>query len=362
MSDENIFYRIAKRENNLKRSYLVVNPLQGKHVAVSPKKALSIFTRLAHKIDGLYENEKILFVGFAETATAIGAQVALEKNGIYIQTTREIIEGVDYLYFSEEHSHATEQKLVKNDIDFALGFVDRIIFVEDEVTTGKTILNIINIIKKNYEKKINFSVMSILNGMTKEFLEKYESEKIDLFYLEKTDHSGFEKLVENFEDDGNYFLPDTKKTEPNIFVVDNYLNPRRLVDGKKYLESCEYLSQKIFEKIDFHREENILILGTEELMFPALFVGKKLEDMGMNVLSHSTTRSPISVSKKTDYILHNRFELVSLYDKNRRTFIYDLKSYSKVIIVTDGNCDEGIVTLINALKKYNQNIFIFRWT
>ncbi len=28
--------RIAKRENNRKRNYLVVNPLQGKHIPVSP--------------------------------------------------------------------------------------------------------------------------------------------------------------------------------------------------------------------------------------------------------------------------------------------------------------------------------------
>mgnify|MGYP000267290911 CR=1 FL=1 len=55
----------------------------------------------------------------------------------YIQTTREVIPGVNYLFFSEEHSHATEQKLVKDDIDRAAAETDRIIFIEDEVTTGK---------------------------------------------------------------------------------------------------------------------------------------------------------------------------------------------------------------------------------
>ena len=29
---------IAKRENNTKRSYLYVNPLQGKHIPVSPSR------------------------------------------------------------------------------------------------------------------------------------------------------------------------------------------------------------------------------------------------------------------------------------------------------------------------------------
>ena len=41
--------RIAKRENNTKRSYLVVDPLQGKHVPVEPSKALNLFKSLAEK-------------------------------------------------------------------------------------------------------------------------------------------------------------------------------------------------------------------------------------------------------------------------------------------------------------------------
>lgn len=32
--------KIAKRENNTKRNYLVVDPLQGKHIPVVPSKAL----------------------------------------------------------------------------------------------------------------------------------------------------------------------------------------------------------------------------------------------------------------------------------------------------------------------------------
>ena len=32
---ENDLVRIAKRENNIRRKYLVVNPLQGKHVPIT---------------------------------------------------------------------------------------------------------------------------------------------------------------------------------------------------------------------------------------------------------------------------------------------------------------------------------------
>ena len=157
--------RIAKRENNTKRKYLVVNALQGKHIPVKADEAFGMFRCLADKLRGKYENERILLIGFAETATAIGAALAVELEMPYIQTTREVINGVDYLFFTEAHSHATEQKLVKDDIDAIAENTDRIIFIEDEVTTGNTILDIIGVIKKNYGERIKFSVASLLNGM-----------------------------------------------------------------------------------------------------------------------------------------------------------------------------------------------------
>lgn len=80
--------RIAKRENNTKRSYLVVDPLQGKHVPVEPSKALNLFKSLAEKFQGKYEGERLLLIGFAETATAIGAQAAITHgNKVYPDNT-----------------------------------------------------------------------------------------------------------------------------------------------------------------------------------------------------------------------------------------------------------------------------------
>ena len=132
---------IAKRENNTKRKYLVVNRLQGKHIPVSAKEAFRMFSALAAQVRAAYAGEKLLLVGFAETATAIGAAIATELDTLYIQTTREDVSGAEYLYFSESHSHATEQKLVRNELDGRIEAIDRIVFVEDEVTTGNTILN-----------------------------------------------------------------------------------------------------------------------------------------------------------------------------------------------------------------------------
>ena len=73
--------KIAKRENNTKRNYLVVDPLQGKHIPVVPSKALDLFAALADTFREKYKDEKLLLVGFAETATAIGAQAAITVGG-----------------------------------------------------------------------------------------------------------------------------------------------------------------------------------------------------------------------------------------------------------------------------------------
>ena len=92
--------RIAKREHNKKRNYLVVNRLQGKHIPVQPDQALGMFAQLAERLEKRFDREKTLVIGFAETATAIGATVAIKLGAYYIQTTREEVEGAQYLYFS----------------------------------------------------------------------------------------------------------------------------------------------------------------------------------------------------------------------------------------------------------------------
>lgn len=366
--------RIAKRENNTKRNYLVVNPLQGKHVPVSPSKALALFSDLADTIRGKYAGEKLLLIGFAETATAIGAQAAIALGTEYIQTTREVMKGVDYLFFSEEHSHATEQKLVKNDIDEAVGRVDRIVFVEDEVTTGKTILNIISVMKKEYRKDIKFAVASILNGMSKEHRMLYEEKSIDLHYLVKTDHSRYGEIADTFAGDGaykkcftdagehtNYFSQIEQKVP--VVPIAGRMDARRLVDAHAYEAAC----RKLFEDISAARtlpvKERILVVGTEEFMFPALFVGAELEKLGNEVKCHSTTRSPIIVSTEEQYPLHARYELRSLYDADRKTFLYDIDAYDQVLVVTDAELseDEGVDSLIHALAVQNKNITVFRW-
>lgn len=366
MYTERDLVRVAKRENNLKRSYLVVNTQQAKHIPVSPGKTLAMIDELADMVRERYPKERLLLVGFAETATAIGAEMAVSLNSYYIQTTREKYEGVEYLDFTESHSHATEQKLAKKEIESCLEHIRRIVFVEDEVTTGNTILKIINLIEELYPGKVTFSVASLLNGMEQESIETYAGRHIDIMYLVKTNHRLFAEMASEYKGDGIYHQEclEIPHIEIHEKELDGYCNTRFLVEGQFYEKACQELCQQIEQDLDFSLFQNILVLGTEEFMYPSIFVAKKIEEHGKCVRCHATTRSPIVVSKEPEYPVHERYELVSLYEDERRTFLYELKKYDCVVIITDAErrCSTGVNSLINALEICgNSNIYLYRW-
>lgn len=460
---------VAKRENNTKRNYLIVNRRQGKHIPVCPKEALEMFSALADIVRQAYRNERLLIIGFAETATAIGAAVAVELGQYYIQTTRENVEGVDdYVYFTEAHSHATEQKVVRADVESVvcgrkntyggqtdgtvvtmeepLKPIDRIVFIEDEVTTGNTILSAIEkieeletikAIEKVNGKKLCFSVASILNGMDSAAEALFQKRQIPLHYLVKIDHAKYPQLAENYRGDGNYMNCSNDESESRVkledseinqfgeinginkinqinknnfganklnnvyylknntnsicfnsacsninyinnkcyyidgfdnrcfikeFTVEGCRNARRIQDAKVYQNACEQLCQKICAQIE--PPDQILVLGTEEFMYPALLLAAKLEEQGKSVRFHATTRSPIAVSTESEYPLHTRYELASIYDNQRKTFVYDLAAYNAVIIISDApiTSAEGKNSIYKALAHSgNQNITLVQW-
>lgn len=52
-----------------------------------------------------------------------------------------------------------------------------------------------------------------------------------------------------------------------------------------------------------------------------------------------------------------------MYDDERKTFIYDIDSYDKVLILTDSHYggSAGVNSLVNALSKKNDDIYLLRW-
>ncbi len=338
--------RIAKRDKNTKRNYLVINQLQGKHIPVRPSHCMQMFGALAKLVEGRYAGGELLVIGFAETATAIGAKVAVALDSFYIQTTREDMGGVAYIHFSESHSHATEQKIVKNEIDAVMPQIGHILFVEDEVTTGNTILHLVDVLKlayPSYMGHIRFSVLSILNGMSHASLEKFKEYGIGVKYLVKTDHSNYGKIAEQYVGNGEDVDTAVLQTccDSASVRADGMPDARRLVRGGEYLASCGHLWGQIQEKLPYRKGMRIVVIGTEEFMFPAIFIGQKLEECGCEVKTHSTTRSPIVASSGQGYPLYRRYLLKSFYEEGRKTYLYNLDSYDLALVVTDAVKDSG---------------------
>ncbi|MFQ9925355.1 MAG: phosphoribosyltransferase domain-containing protein [Anaerobutyricum soehngenii] len=125
------------------------------------------------------EDKKTLVIGFAETATGLGMSLATSiRNCTYVTTTREhILDKNTVFTFEEEHSHATTNKLYFSDFDK----FNQVFLVDDEITTGKSMLNIITAIK-NVSNINDFSIFSLLDWRNKENKKQYEElqEKLNI--------------------------------------------------------------------------------------------------------------------------------------------------------------------------------------
>ena len=160
-------------------------------------------------------------------------------------------------------------------------------------------------------------------------------------------------------------MPAKRAVFPPRIQIDGLWNGRLLGETAALRERCGAFAAEAVERIQPDAGcEKILVLGTEEFMFPGLLLGKRLEELGLTVRFHATTRSPIEVSLREDYPLHARYPLESLYQRGRRTFVYDLDRYDLALIVTDAASinERGLVSLAGALERRgNSNIKLIQW-
>lgn len=296
--------RLAKRVNNNKRGYLLVNKNLGKHLAV--KKPLQISKESLPKIN----KGKTLVIAFAETATALGVVIADLLHADIITTTREEIRGEVY-DFKEEHSHATEQKLAK--VDFTK--YENIVFVDDEITTGKTIDNI--------EKQLNLP-------------ESIRVYRFALFDNRSKEKSTYAKRLSdtNLED---VFDLTENALKKGIDVSDlHQFQSIPIPDIRTHIVNTEVYKERVEESIEYIRDKighADLVMGTEEFMYPAIMLANRY-----GCFTQSTTRSPIGCASDSEYPIHSGLKITSFYEEGRPTYIYNLKEAREikdVVILTD---------------------------
>jgi len=428
---ENLF-SMAMRINT-KRRFLFVSSVLGKHLAVDPfipmltGTALAIrFLKKIYNIESLVEKdviealktgqnlketykkvissrivppEKLIFVGFAETATALGHSMFefFSDNSFYIHTTRENIQDINpSISFEEEHSHATSHRLY-DCCDVLKSSKGSVIIVDDEITTGKTLYNIISSMDK-YSKRKKYIIASILDWRSEEskklfyHLEKKLGIEITFISLLSGEFSVNEDLyaINAFIDEINLKNPDAKSDSNDInhsinkvnFIDEPEIIKLSLKDFK--LDTLNYTSTHSYEENNnscylsstgrfgivsslwndteekikkaggylksIRKGKRILCLGTEEFMHIPMKIASY---MGDGVKFHSTTRSPIYPINKENYAIKSAIKFKSPNEVGVPNYIYNIpvNYYDELYIFFERNFDDKTLEpLLTKLK------------
>ncbi|MER6728949.1 phosphoribosyltransferase domain-containing protein, partial [Streptomyces rochei] len=142
---------------NPKRAHLLVSNVLGKHVPQSPSLVYGHGVELGRRVRDLLGAEaaaSAVVLGYAETATGLGHSVA---DGLgtapYLHSTRRPVAGVARAGgFEESHSHATSHLLLPED-PALLAQDGPLVLVDDEFSTGNTVLNTVRALHERYPRE-----------------------------------------------------------------------------------------------------------------------------------------------------------------------------------------------------------------
>jgi hypothetical protein len=142
---------------NPKRAHLLVSNVLGKHVPQSPSVVYGYGWELGRRVRELLgddEARRAVVLGYAETATGLGHCVA-DGLGLapYLHSTRRPVAGLDPAGgFEESHSHATSHLLLPEDPALLAGD-GPLVLVDDEFSTGNTVLNTVRDLHGRYPRR-----------------------------------------------------------------------------------------------------------------------------------------------------------------------------------------------------------------
>jgi len=142
---------------NPKRAHLLVSKVLGKHIPQSPSVVYGHGFALGRRVRDLLGAEEAgaaVVLGYAETATGLGHSVA-DGLGVapYLHSTRRPVAGVAAAGgFEESHSHATSHLLLPEDPALLVGD-GPLVLVDDEFSTGNTVLNTVRDLHERYPRR-----------------------------------------------------------------------------------------------------------------------------------------------------------------------------------------------------------------
>ncbi|MDX5566135.1 phosphoribosyltransferase [Streptomyces sp. ID05-04B] len=337
---------------NPKRAHLLVSHVLGKHVPQSPAVVHGHGLALGRRVRELLgpeEAARAVVLGYAETATGLGHSVA-DGVGVapYLHSTRRPVPGVATAGgFEESHSHATSHLLLPEDPTLLVGD-GPLVLVDDEFSTGNTVLNTIRDLHGRYprDRYVVVALVDMRSAADAGRLDDFAREigaRVDLVATA----SGAVRLPEGVLEKGQALVAryeaaaaasgerssagSSGRAAPDPHPADDRTGqpgardratrvdlhwPRGLPDGGRHgftpahrgrLEAAlPAMAARLAEAIPADAR-SVLVLGFEELMYTPLRLARELgETVSAEVRYSTTTRSPVLAVDDPGYAIRSR--------------------------------------------------------
>ncbi|WP_240167550.1 phosphoribosyltransferase [Streptomyces noursei] len=317
---------------NPKRAHLLVSNVLGKHVPQRPDVVHGAGVGLGRRVRALLgdaDAARAVVLGYAETATGLGHSVA---DGLalapYLHSTRRPVPGVPHTAgFEEEHSHATSHLLLPEDRTLLAGD-GPLVLVDDEFSTGRTVLNTIRALHARHPRTryVVVALVDMRSAADRGRLAEFAAElgaRVDLVALA----DGDVQLPDDVLERGRALvaaheeppaLPGSGAAAPPRAVRVDLGWPAGLPDGGRHgftpahrallEEHLPAMAERLAGHLGAARR--ILVLGNEELMYAPLRLAGALDahvaGTGATVRFSTTTRSPVLAVDDPGYAIRTR--------------------------------------------------------
>jgi hypothetical protein len=288
--------------------------------------------------------------------------------------------------FDEEHSHAVLHKLYPLDKSkFENNYP--VVLIDDEITTGKSCLNLIENIQNLYPRN-QYTILTILDWRTqkhKELFKTYEklykikinvvsllSGNITFNYKEnKLKNTYVNQQIDSLEANDENKLVITKIIINDFTTIkeSSHYIPYLSHTGRFGIDTDEFAKYEIAiaqcgNKLKQMRlSSKTLCLGTSEFIYLPMTLSSH---MGTGIYYHSTTRSPIfSYNKDPQYAIQNSYKYSDFYNENIIYYLYNIpvNEYEEVFIFFERDIMESqfekIQSIFSKTTIKRVNIVVF---